>query len=384
MYRALSLAIGLCIVGTNAVSAPGPLRKWKVADWEISEYRQHCSGSSVSLRAGTIILFFAICDLGLHAVAANSTWRMTPNRNAKTTVSIDGQTHGRFPTSTYSETGLAVTLPASLLQPLQEGDTVTFQYPRSTYSFPLKNTRIGLAALVKCYLDQTRASETAATPQPKQSRAASASSGTGLFISREGHVLTNAHVVNECSSPRITDKSGSRAHAAVIARDEANDLALLKTGLEPPDIATFKREPVRLGESVAAFGFPLSSVLASSGNFTLGSVSAIAGLRDDTRFMQISAPVQPGNSGGPLLDKWGNVAGIVSSKLDALAVMVATGGDIPQNVNFAIKWAVARNFLESNRIDAIEGSVDKALEPTDLAERAQTVSVLIHCNAPRP
>ena len=113
-------------------------------------------------------------------------------------------------------------------------------------------------------------------------------------------------------------------------------------------------------------------------------MSAIAGLRDDTRFMQISAPVQPGNSGGPLLDKWGNVAGIVSSKLDALAVMVATGGDIPQNVNFAIKWAVARNFLESNRIDAIEGSVDKALEPTDLAERAQTVSVLIHCNAPRP
>src|ERR1700730_17779896 len=73
------------------------------------------------------------------------------------------------------------------------------------------------------------------------------------------------------------------------------------------------RSGVHLGERVALFGFPLAGLLATSGNFTLGNVTAVAGLGDDTRIIQISASVQPGNSGGPLLDYSGNVVGVVES-----------------------------------------------------------------------
>ena len=84
---------------------------------------------------------------------------------------------------------------------------------------------------------------------------------------------------------------------------------------------------------VAVFGYPLSQVLASSGNFTLGNITALAGLRDDARHLQISAPVQAGNSGGPLLDASGNLVGTIISKLNAMKVVQATGGRCHVNLD---------------------------------------------------
>ena len=88
---------------------------------------------------------------------------------------------------------------------------------------------------------------------------------------------------------------------------------------------------MRLGEGVAAFGFPHSDILSTSGNFTLGNITALNGIGDDSRYFQISAPVQAGNSGGPLLDLTANVVGVVSSKLNALRIALKDG-DLPQNV----------------------------------------------------
>jgi S1-C subfamily serine protease len=102
-------------------------------------------------------------------------------------------------------------------------------------------------------------------------------------------------------------------------------------------------------------------------------------LRDDSRYLQVSAPVQPGNSGGPLLDQNGNVVGVVSAKLNALNVMVATNGDIPQNVNFAIKGTLATSFLESNRVPLEQGTIAQALPSADLADQAKLMSVFIKC-----
>jgi serine protease Do len=102
------------------------------------------------------------------------------------------------------------------------------------------------------------------------------------------------------------------------AHDAANDLALIKIEMHPTVFASL-RSGIRLREGVAAFGFPLAGLLATSGNFTLGNVTAVAGLGDDTRILQISASVQPGNSGGPLLDYSGNVVGVVEGKLNAIA-----------------------------------------------------------------
>lgn len=207
-------------------------------------------------------------------------------------------------------------------------------------------------------------------------------SGTGFFVSRDGYVLTNAHVIEGCIEPRVRDSAGTKSIGTIAARDVTNDLALVKTSLVPVEVAIFRTGRLRLGEGIAAFGFPLSSVLASSGNFTLGNVTALAGPKDDSRFIQFSAPVQTGNSGGPLLDTAGNVVGVVSSKLDVLKI-AASSGDIPQNVNFAITSAISKNFLEVHRVNISNGEDGSAKNAIDVGEKARAMSVYIECVATR-
>jgi len=199
-----------------------------------------------------------------------------------------------------------------------------------------------------------------------------------VFVDGNGHVLTNNHVIADCSSSiKVFANQEQAAGAGVVARDATNDLALLATGLTPVASAGL-RESVRQGEAVATFGYPHTDVLASSGNFTLGNVTALAGIDDDSRFLQISTPVQSGNSGGPLLDQSGNLVGIVSSKLNALKIL-ETRGDLPQNVNFAVKASLAARFLEENHIHFARGTAAGALKPEDLADQARSVSVFILC-----
>jgi S1-C subfamily serine protease len=200
--------------------------------------------------------------------------------------------------------------------------------------------------------------------------------GTGFFVSGDRKALTNAHVVEGCAQIRIS--LGSRvAVAQVVARDTQNDLALIQTEIQPTDTAHF-RLSVRQGEDVIVYGFPLAGLLSSGGNVTAGNVTALSGIADDSRFLQLSAPVQPGNSGAPLFDQSGNVIGIVVGKLDALKIAGATN-DIPQNVNFAIKSSVAASFLESNGIAYASGKTGDHLSAADIAERAKTFTVQIEC-----
>ena len=215
-------------------------------------------------------------------------------------------------------------------------------------------------------------------PAPASKPEHVASSGTGFFVTADGAVLTNAHVVEDCSAIHVTSDQGATAVAKVVARDARNDLALLQTGLAARKTAAF-RTSIRLGETVEAFGYPLTEVLSKSGNFTLGNVSALVGLGEDSRYLQISAPVQPGNSGGPLLDQNGNLVGVVSAKLNALKLMVATNGDIPQNVNFAIKSSIVASFLEANGVGYATGAAAQPMQPADLADQAKGISVYVEC-----
>lgn len=205
----------------------------------------------------------------------------------------------------------------------------------------------------------------------------SSSLGTGFFLSPEGQIITNAHVVDGCGVAQVTSGFSPNVPARILARDSANDLALLKSDLRPRASALL-RAGVRVGENIAAFGYPLYGLLATGGNFTLGNVSAVADLGDDTRYLQISAPIQPGNSGGPVLDQSGNVVGVVVSKLDAIKVAAAID-DVAQNVNFAIKATVLTNFLDANGVTYASGTAGQSLQPADLADRAKSISVLIRC-----
>lgn len=218
------------------------------------------------------------------------------------------------------------------------------------------------------------------SPQPSDRSDADepkVSSGTGFFVTDEGHVVSNAHVVKGCARAQVRYGLSVFHDANIVARDASNDLAILKTDIKPQAVATL-RSGVRVGENVAAYGFPLSGLLSSGGNFTIGNVSAVSGMRDDTRFMQISAAVQPGNSGGPVLDQSGNVVGVVVSKLDAIKLADITS-DIAQNVNFAIKTTVLANFLETTGIAFSSAVRSDALAPPDIADRGKQMSVLIRC-----
>jgi serine protease Do len=200
--------------------------------------------------------------------------------------------------------------------------------------------------------------------------------GTGFFVSSDGHIITNSHVVEDCSSVQVTLGLAPRMGGRIMTQDFANDLALIKVETHPTAFASL-RSGLRLGENVAAFGFPLAGLLATSGNFTLGNVTATAGLGDDTRLLQISAPVQPGNSGGPLVDYSGNVVGVVEGTLNAITIEKI----LPQNANFAIKANMVTNFLDANNVAYTSGTIGSAtLQPAELAARAKALSVIIECD----
>src|SRR6516225_4036588 len=150
---------------------------------------------------------------------------------------------------------------------------------------------------------------------------ANTATGSGVVVGRHGEILTNSHVVEDCKSITAQLSSQKPQAATIIARDQKNDLAILQTQPFPASVAVFRLgAPLRAGDAIVVLGFPLSGILASTANLSVGIVSALAGLGDDARYVQISAPVQPGNSGGPLLDTSGHVVGIVTAKLNAMRV----------------------------------------------------------------
>ena len=205
-------------------------------------------------------------------------------------------------------------------------------------------------------------------------------SGTG-FVVADGKVMTNNHVVDECRRMVIRNASGTRLPARVDATDRRRDLALMTVSATAGPPLTFRdNPPVQRGENVVTYGFPLSGLVSSGPTLTTGDVSALTGLRDNPLHIQISAPVQQGNSGGPLLDAQGNVIGVVVSKLSAARVAAVTG-DIPQNVNFAIKGTEALAFLRANGVQphavASEGP-DKRNVEIGLIANPSTVYVLCY------
>ena len=214
---------------------------------------------------------------------------------------------------------------------------------------------------------------------PPQAGRGRASTGTGFVVARD-RVLTNHHVIDGCNAITIRTANGRTLPATMPARvDVQRDLALLAVPNDPGPILPFRANPVRRGESVVTYGFPLAGLLAAGPTLTTGEVSALAGLANNEQHFQISAPVQQGNSGGPLLDRQGHVMGVIVSKLNAQRIAQRTG-DIPQNVNFAVKGTEALGFLRRAGVEpTLRESAPTELSAAEVGERAHASTVFIRC-----
>jgi S1-C subfamily serine protease len=217
-----------------------------------------------------------------------------------------------------------------------------------------------------------------ATGAPESGSGPAIATGSGFVVSAAGHVLTNAHVVEGCESATGQLPTG-QFPLTIVNVDKQNDLAILRTEFKLPAVATFRDgKAIRAGENVIVVGFPLQGTLANQMNVTTGTVSALAGISNDSTQLQMTAPVQPGNSGGPLLDKSGNVVGVVVAKLAALNMASQTGA-LPENVNFAIKAEIARAYLDSRGVDYVSRKAGKTKEVADIGDEARAYTVFISC-----
>jgi hypothetical protein len=193
-------------------------------------------------------------------------------------------------------------------------------------------------------------------PSPK-------SSGTGFFVTEDGYLVTNHHVVEDAHSFAIRTAKG-RLPARVVRTDEENDVAVLKVEGSFNALMVPSNTLGRLGESVFTIGFPLLELQGTNPKLTGGEISSLAGMKDDPRYFQISVPVQPGNSGGPLVNSRGEVLGMVTMRLGDLGILRLTGA-LPQNVNYALKASHVRSLLE-----AIPDAKQKLKEPKAVSGRA--------------
>jgi S1-C subfamily serine protease len=212
-------------------------------------------------------------------------------------------------------------------------------------------------------------------PPPAELRRAS--TGTG-FIVAEGRVLTNHHVIDGCRRVVGVLPNGRRVDLAIGPRDARRDLAILAGPSDMGPALAFRDGPPRRGDEVVTYGFPLTGILGSGPTLTTGEISALTGLRDDPNTMIISAPVQAGNSGGPLLDRAGNVLGVIVAKLAALRVAERTG-DLPQNVNIAIQGSVALEFLRQNGVEPRRSRSIAHYPAAEVGEIAHPSTVRIEC-----
>lgn len=141
----------------------------------------------------------------------------------------------------------------------------------------------------------------------------------------------------------------------VITYDEYNDIALLKSNKTHENSLSIDiREPY-LNEKVTVYGYPLVSLLGDNLSATSGSVSSLTGIKGDITQFTITAPIQPGNSGGPILSSDGALLGIVTATLNNTALGIST-----QNVNFGIRSQLVKNLLIANKITltAFKGGVE--------------------------
>ena len=387
--------------------AKGPFGSVNVGNWIGGAFSNDETGAFSHCAATTpyangVILVVSQNAAGTWSLAfASPSYHFNKGENAAIDVTFDGQEQARLFATAYRTDMLTAVMPVNVVRAFQKASLMVATAGRSVLNFDLKSTGPVIAALANC-VTKTKADGldkagdfTKGTARPpitadkqgtpsasKPGKGAKSASGfgTGFVVSGSGHIVTNNHVIDGCSELKGNLTGEATMVLRVVSSDANNDLALLQA----PSTATFKEfarirdRSIRSGDSVVAIGFPFHGLLTSDFTVTTGIVSSLSGMRNDSRFLQISAPVQPGNSGGPLFDTTGQIVGVVTGKLDGLRVAVATGS-IPENINFAIKTGALRDFLDNSVVPYQTAEPKSELKTPEIAGNARAYTMLISC-----
>jgi S1-C subfamily serine protease len=409
-----TIAVVLCLLLRPSISeARGPYGSITVGSWNGGAFTNNDDGSFshcaavATYKSGIHFVVVVSASLGWRLAFAHPDWKLTPGTTFPLAITFDGQAAFNLQGQPIDANLVGVDMPdnSKLIAQFRKAKVMTVFAQGNLFQFSLDHTADLLPSLVNCVAStkkngignatefavtlpkQTTAKPAiaAASVQPSSSPPASEKTynqtGTGFVISANGHVVTNQHVIGGCIDDIKGNLSGEpQVLLRLVSSDETNDLALLQASTPFKAIATIREKPIHPGDSVVAIGFPLHGLLTSDFTVTTGIVSSLSGILNDTRYLQISAAVQQGNSGGPLLDSAGVVVGMVAAKLNALKFAKATG-DLPENVNFAIKTGALRDFLDNSVVAYQIADAKQELKTSEIASGARAFTLLISCKA---
>jgi S1-C subfamily serine protease len=391
--------------------AAGPFGTIRVGAWQGGAYTDdntgafsHCAAGSSYANGFNLIIGQNANDSWLLGFASPA-FQLTKGETFPIDVTFDGQPQVRLFGTAVSSILATSVLPPNAAQYLRKSSLMVATAKGGTYQFNLTSTGPLLPVLANCVAKTKQAGVTnagdftVATAKPAPGKSADASTpappgsppkaaktinktGTGFVVSANGHVVTNYHVIDGCVGD-IRGNLGGEAPITLrmVSGDETNDLALLQApGSSFKDVAFIRDKAIHSGEAVVAIGYPFHGLLTSDFTVTTGIVSSLSGVLNDTRYLQISAAVQPGNSGGPLLDSSGHVVGMVAAKLNALKFVKVTG-NIPENINFAIKTGALRDFLDNSVVSYQMAEAKGEVKTADIARDARAYTLLVSCTA---
>ncbi|MBB4427079.1 S1-C subfamily serine protease [Bradyrhizobium sp. CIR48] len=388
----------------GAANAAGPFGSVNVGNWIGGAFSNDQTGAFSHCAATTPYLNGVILVVGYNAVGtwslafASPSYRFKQGENAAIDVIFDGQEQARLFATANQPNMLTAVMPANVVRTFQKASLMVATSGRTVLNFDLTSTGPVIAALANCVskvkadgLDRAGdftkvaakpavAGDKQGAPPAKPGRTGTFT-GTGFVVSPNGHVVTNSHVIDSCTGDIKGNLAGEAAMVLrVVSSDATNDLALLQAPATAvfKDFAKIRDRSMHSGDSVVAIGFPLHGYLSSDLTVTTGIVSSLSGFRNHTGRLQISAAVQAGNSGGPLFDLSGQVAGIVVAKLNALRMIKETG-QLTENINFAIKTGALRDFLDNSVVPYQTAEPKGELKTADIAANARAYTMLISC-----
>ena len=218
-------------------------------------------------------------------------------------------------------------------------------------------------------IENSYASNPKSSPDTDESKIVAASSGTGFYVSSQGHIISNHHVVEGCNSVKLTF-NGKEIKADVLAVDKMNDLAILKADLKPSKIYSVATEDASLLEDIIIAGYPLGKRVSAAIKTSKGSITALAGFGDNYSEFQTDAALNQGNSGGPIMDQKGNVVGVAVANYGKKAGV--------ESFNFGIKSSTLRTFASSNGLKFLPPN-NKEMSNKDLGKLITEATVYLEC-----